>query len=276
MKLLYAFALLFIFIDASAQKLPDIQTTTLAAPAGTRIDGKNTEWNNFSAENKRTSLLYTIANDDKNLYVAIRATNNETITKILAGGISFSVNAKGKKKEDDAFTITYPLIARTNNARSTGQGGGGFNRQRMGQNRAEQSQEQRDSVAYEQRKVQLAGVKEIKIKGFTHIPDSLISIYNEHGIKAVAKMDEQKAYFCEIGIPLSQLQISIDDKKEIAYQIRLNGRQGGGGNFQMRANAGGGGFGGGNRGGFGGGNNNTAQQDLMVATDFWGKYIIQK
>lgn len=273
MKLFYALILIFAGIEATAQKLPDIQTTTLAVPATIRIDGKNTEWNNFSAENKRTSLIYSIANDDKNLYLAIKAASNDAITKILAGGISFSVNTKGKKKEDESFSITYPLIARANVARPAGQAGGGFNRQRMGQNRQEQSQEQRDSAAYEQRKVQLAGVKEIKIKGFANIPDSLISIYNEYGIKAIAKMDEQKAYFCEIAIPLSTLQISIDDKKEIAYQIKLNGRQGGGGNFAMRTNAGG--FGGGNRGGFGGGNN-TAQQDLMVATDFWGKYIIQK
>lgn len=274
MKVFYAIALFFVSIEVSAQKLPDIQTTTLAAPVSIRIDGKNTEWSNFSAENKRTSLFYSIANDDKNLYLAIKATNNETITKVLAGGISFSVNNKGKKKEDESFTITYPLIARANIARPAGQAGGGFNRQRMGQNRSDQSQEQRDSVAYEQRKVQLAGVKEIKIKGFANIPDSLISIYNEYGIKAIAKMDEQKAYFCEIAIPLSTLQISIGDKKEIAYQIKLNGRQRGGGNFAMRTNAGG--FGGGNRGGFGGGGNNSAQQDLMVATDFWGKYIVQK
>jgi len=276
MKLFYAFSLLScIAIQASAQKLPDVQSATVATPAMVKIDGKNLEWNDFSAENKRTGILYTVANDDKNLYLAIKASNNETITKIMAGGISFSVNTKGKKKETEANTITYPLIARNNTSRM-GAGQQGQNRQRMGQNRQEQSQEQRDSIAFEQRKTQLASIKEIKVKGFSNITDSLISIYNEYGIKAVAKMDDKKAYFCEIAVPLAQLGININDKKEVAYQIKLNGRQGGEGVFMMRGNAGGGGFGGGgNRGGFGGGNN-SSQQDLMVATDFWGKYIIQK
>ncbi len=272
MKLFYAFLLLcYIGLDGYAQKLPDIQSGTILAPIAVRIDGKNLEWNNFSAENKRTGLLYTISNDDKNLYLAIRAINNDVITKVFAGGISVSINTKGKKKEEETYIVTYPLVARNNANRGGSQGG--QNRQRIGQNRTEQTQEQRDSIAFEQRKNQLAAIKEIKVKGFNNITDSLISIYNEYGIKSVAKMDEQKAYFCEIAIPLSMLQISIDDKKEIAYQIKLNGRQG---NFQMRTNASGSGFGGGNnRGGFGGGNN-MAQQDLMVATDFWGKYTIQK
>lgn len=275
MKLFYAFLLSSCAsLQVYAQKLPDIQSTNLIAPTTVRVDGRNLEWNDFSAENKRTGLLYTISNDDKNLYLALKATSNETITKIFAGGISFSINTKGKKREDDANTITYPTVAR-NNAGRGGAGQGAQNRQRMGQNRPEQSQEQRDSATFEQRKTQLAAIKEIKIKGF-NIADSLISIYNEYGIKAIGKMDEKKAYFCEIAIPLSVLELSVNDKKEIAYQIKLNGRQGG--NFPMRANAGGGGFGGSgnNRGGFGGGNNSAAQQDLMVATDFWGKYIIQK
>jgi len=273
MKLFYAFLpFCCISIKTYAQKLPDVQSTAVAAPSTIRIDGRNLEWSNFSAENKRTELLYTIANDDKNLYLALKATAHEVINKIFAGGISFSVNTKGRKREDEAITVTYPIFAR-NNANRGGGGQVGSNRPRMGQNIPEQSQQQRDSISYEQRKIQLANIKEIKIKGF-NIADSLISIYNEYGIKVVGKMDEQKAYFCEVVVPLSLLGLSIGDKKEIAYQIKLNGRQGG--NFPMRGNAGGGGFGGGNRGGFGGSNNNAAQQDLSVATDFWGKYTIQK
>lgn len=274
MKLFYAFlSLCCISPTIYAQKLSDVQTNSISAPTTIRIDGKNLEWNTLSAENKRTGLLYTVSNDEKNLYLALKATSNETINKIFAGGISFSINTKGKKREEEAHTITYPLIARNNTNRGGG-GQGSTNRQRMGQSRAEQSQEQKDSITFEQRKTQLASIKEINIKGFA-ITDSLISIYNEYGIKVGAKMDEQKAYFCEIAIPLSALELSVSDKKEIAYQIKLNGRQGG--NFTMRPASGAGGFGGGNnRGGFGAGNSNAAQQDLFVATDFWGKYIIQK
>lgn len=264
----------FLGLNVDAQKLPDIQTAKISAPASVRIDGKIQEWSGFAAENKRTDLFYTLANDDKNLYLVIKASNNETITKIMVGGISFTINTKGKKKVEDGFTITYPIVARVNAAnRPAGQGG--QNRQRMGQNRTEQTQEQRDSIALAQRKTQLASIKEIKILGFKSIPDSLVSIYNEHGIKAVGKMDEQGAYVYEMAVPFSIMDVNVSEIKEFAYQIKLNGRPEAA-NFNMRTNAGGGGFGGGNRGNFGGGNANTARQDLMVATDFWGKYIFQK
>lgn len=271
MKLFSAFFLIALLesVNSAAQKLPDVQSGSVLAPKTIRIDGRSLEWNNFSAENKRTGIFYTIANDNQYIYLAVKANNNETITKIFAGGISFSFNIKGKKKEEEAQTITYPLIARTNFNRP-GMSGGNRQGQGMRMNRTDQNESQRDSIIFEQRKTQLSSIKEIKVKGFTQIPDSLVSIYNEYGIKAVAKMDEQRSYFCEIAIPLSLLGITIDEKKEIAYQIKLNGRQGG--NFAIRPNSSG--FGGGNnRGGFGG---NMAQQDLMVATDFRGKYIVQK
>lgn len=271
MKLFYTLLPIFLLsIGVSAQKLPDVQVKGILVPSTVRIDGKNLEWDAFAAENKRTSLLYTIANDDKNLYLAIKASDHETITKIMAGGISFTINTKGKKREQDAFVITYPLIVRASGNR----GNMGQNRQRAGQ---EQSQKERDSITLAQRKTQLASVKEIKALGFKQISDTLISIYNEYGIKAVAKMDEQGAYIYEAAIPLSLLEIAAGSTNEIAYQIKLNGLPNNG-NFAMRANAGPT-FGGGNaRGGnFGSGaNTNAARQDLMTATDFWGKYVLQK
>lgn len=272
MRLIYsALFLLLISLKANAQKLPDIQSSSVTAPNTVRVDGKIQEWNSFAAENKRTNLLYTVANDDKNLYLVVKAENSETITKIMAGGISFTINTRGRKKEEDGFTVTYPIVLRTNVNRA----GQGQNRQRLGQNRAEQTQQQRDSITLAQRKTQLAGIKEIKISGFKSISDSLVSIYNEYGIKAVAKMDEQGAYVYEMAVPFVLMDITFDETKEFAYQIKLNGRPATG-NFAMRTNAGGGGFVSGNARGFGGGGANMARQDLMVATDFWGKYIIQK
>lgn len=273
-KAFILFLLLVATILSQAQKLPDIQNSKMNVPQGLRIDGRLQEWNNtFAAENKRTELCYSIANDEKNIYLAIKSGSQNAVAKIMAGGISFTINVKGKKKEDDAFKITYPIITR-NIGRAAG--GQGQNRQRVGQNRSEQTQQQRDSITLVQRKTQLAGIKEIKAFGFKDIPDSLISIYNEYGIKAAATIDDLGAYCYELAIPLAVLEISGIDSKEIAYQIKLNGRPEGGGNFAMRTNAGGG-FGAGNaRRNFGGGNANAARQDLMSATDFWGKYPLQK
>lgn len=277
MKICYltiCFALLG--FSAFAQKLPDVQASNMPAPANIRIDGKASEWNDtYSAENKRTDIFYNIANDDKNLYLIIKSTE---ATKIMAGGITFTINTQGKKRDKDAMSVTYPLINRANRAGGRGQGGqrqGGF------QNRTQQTQQQRDSAALVLHKSQLATVKEIKIAGFKAITDSLVSIYNEYGLKAVASFDQKGAYVYELAIPLSLLELNAGDGKELMYQIKLNGLS----NMSFGANAGGGGgFGGGRggfggarpSGGFGGGNAGGSNQDLMSATDFWGKYTLYK
>ncbi len=236
------------------------------------MDGRLAEWNNiFAAENKRTALYYTIANDDKNIYFVLKSISQSAIAKIMLGGISFTLNTKGKKKDEESFTVTYPLVARNVGNRAAGQ-----NRQRGMQTNNEQTQEQKDSIAMVQRKTQLAAIEEIKVFGFKDVTDSLISIYNEYGIKAVGRIDEQGAYCYELAIPLSMLAIAPDFSKEIAYRIRLNGRPTAG-NFPARANnAGGGGFGAQNRQGGFGSSNNTAQQELLSVTDFWGKYSFKK
>lgn len=261
-------ALSICYFGGFAQKAPDIQNINSAAPKLVRIDGKLNEWDNpLVADNKRTEVQYTLANDDKNLYLALKSTS--AVAKIMAGGISFTVNNRGKKKEEGGFTVTYPVITRAGNNRGAGQM---QNRQRgMQQGVENQSQQQRDSLVTSQRKTQLVGVKEIKILGFAGIPDSLISIYNEYGIKAKATIDDKGEYLYELAIPMTLLNISMSSTKEVTYQIKINGRvMGGSGGMMMRTAGSGGGFSG-NRGGFGGGN----EQDLLSPTDFWGKYPLQ-
>lgn len=293
MKRIYSILIFCFFISAAfAQKLPDVQASNVVAPSNIKIDGKATEWNDtFAAENKRTDIYYTLANDDKNLYLVVKSASAASASKIIAGGITFSINTQGKKKEKDAFSITYPLIKRVAGAGRGGQGQnqGGQNRQAGGQggfqNRAQQTQQQRDSTALVQRKNQLATVKEIKIAGFKNITDTLISIYNEYGIKTVGLFDVKGEFVYELAIPLSLLELSINDTKEFVYQIKVNGLSNanfGGGNNGGRTFAGnGGGNGGGNfgapRGNAGAGfNSGGSGMDMMSPTDFWGKYSFTK
>lgn len=305
MKNLYLpLVMVLIALGVKAQKLPEVQANTLPAPQNIKIDGKDLEWgDNFAAENKRTSLFYSMANDEKNLYLIIKGSGSGIISKIMAGGITFNVNTEGKKKEKGAFSVTYPLIKRqprqqggNNGGRQGGgqggqggmirvEGAGGFGgggnfggRQGQGANTA-----QRDSMMRAQQKTQLATVKEIKISGFQSITDSTISIYNEYGIKAVANIDAKGNLIYELAIPLQLLNISADNAIEIAYQLKVNG-------FNMQGFGGGGNFGGGGRGGdvivaggamrgggnFGGGGRGSDMQDMMSTTDFWAKYTLFK
>ncbi|WP_443937883.1 hypothetical protein [Pedobacter sp. MW01-1-1] len=264
--------------SAFAQKMP-AQKGNLA-PAGIRIDGNINEWTSLPfTENKRTNLDYALANDDKNLYLIVKAKESATINKIMMGGISFTVNIDGKKKEKEVPSITYPLIKRA--GRGGGQGGSNRSAFGGGQNRTETTAKQRDSIALALHKTQIETVKEIKVLDFKGIQDTLISIYNEYSIKTVASFDDAGLFTYELAVPLAKLGLKKDDTRELAYQIKLNGltmgsfgggnRGGGGGNGGGGNRGGGGGFQ--SSGGFRGG---TDFQDLMSPTDFWDKYTLFK
>nr|WP_121273548.1 hypothetical protein [Pedobacter schmidteae] len=275
-----------------AQKVNELQEVSIFAPHAIKIDGKNFEWKetDFSG-NKRTNLSYIISNDEKNLYVIIKSTDIANNSKIMAGGITFSVNPDGKKKEKESITLTYPMVA--HQPRGQG-GGGGGTRRAMGMTMSmggggPQNAKQRDSFMVSRQKTQLATAKEIKIKGFKNTTDTLVSIYNEYGIKAFANIDKDNVFFYEMAIPLEALGISVEAPKEFAYNIKVNGLQmpgfeggfggGGGGGGRGGFGGGGGNFGGGGGrgpGGRGGDHGGMDFQALISPTDFWGKYTLAK
>src|SRR4051812_17797198 len=98
-KILMLLLATLIFINVYAQKLPNVQQTSIRAPANIKIDGKLTEWNDhLQAKNSVDGLLYTISNNDDNLYLTIVAPYKEASYKALRGGITFSVSKILDKK----------------------------------------------------------------------------------------------------------------------------------------------------------------------------------
>ena len=150
----------------------NVQESSVWASQAVKIDGKTSE-NNFGAFNKNTQLFYTMSNDDKNLYLVIKSTDNSNNNKIMMGGITLTINTDGKRKEKDGLSITYPLIVRQQGARG-GQSGGGQRQmyggmreggQRsaggsFGQRSQNSSGAAADSAIIARRKQQLATVKE--------------------------------------------------------------------------------------------------------------------
>lgn len=250
------FALMFTMVSVFAQKLSDVQEGNLAV-SKINVDGNATDWAvPLKAFNKSTGLSYTIANDYKKLYLIIQATDVNTTRKILMGGITFGINADGKKRNKELLSLTYPVITR--NSRRAAMSGG----QRSMGSYQTMTEEQRDSLQNSFAQKQVAAAKDIKIYGFKNVTDTLVSIYNEYSIKAMATLDEKGTYTYEIGIPLELLP--IDTNQEFGYNIKLNG-------LQMN------GFGGGgNRGNSGGRRGSVDFQDLITPTDLWGKYTLAK
>jgi hypothetical protein len=286
-RILVVLALISPSISLKAQKLASIQNSGLLAPARVDIDGKATEWNNtFQAFNKATAISYSVANDERNLYLVVQSTSSANTNKIIRGGITFTVNTSGKKK--GGSTVLFPVVTPISvtslmQKMNGGQRRGGANTSTM---TPEEIMKRADSVMAASNKAELEKFKEIKVKGFPAVTDSLLSIYNEQGIKTAAAIDATGAYTYELAIPLQLLGLSADNPKEFNYNIKVNGIEisgmNGGGGFGG-GGFGGGGFGGGpGGGGFGGGGGGfgASMSDEMLAmisaADFWGKYTVVK
>jgi hypothetical protein len=75
--------------------------------------------------------------------------------------------------------------------------------------------------------------KFIEIEGIKSIADSVVSIYNDEGFKAMALFDEQMNYTSELAIPLKYLDILTDKAGKFKYTIRLNGAVANGSRMQL-------------------------------------------
>jgi uncharacterized membrane protein YgcG len=263
-------------------KLKTVQANSVLAVPNVKIDGNLSEWQgNFQAYNKAVKLYYTLANDEKYLYLIAKSGDATNSAKIAAGGITLNINTADKKSDKDAFSITYPVVNRGGRGGGGGRRGGGFGGIGGNRNNTNLSDSAIKVMTEEAHKQFIAAAKEIKVLGFKEITDTLISIYNEYSIKALVGYDEQGMMTCEMAIPLKALGLSAADPKEFAYQIMLSGIPapagggfGGGGGGGGRGGRGGGG--GGNRGGGGGRGTNIDFQDLIAPTDFWAKYTLAK
>lgn len=284
--------LLTITSSLQAQKLPSVQEASIYAPAVVKADARLTEWGNLQAFNKANGLSYTVANDDKNLYLVVKTDDPNIANKISAGGIDLTINTMGKKSPKDAYVISFPMVdptkLRDQMSSMSGMMRGGPN-----------GPQQPDSAAIaKMRKQAVSNFKEIKLIGFKDIADSVISMYNDLGIKAAVTYDDKGALISELIMPLKYMGLT-GNNAEFAYNIRLNGLNinammasmginiraleaaagaaGGGGG--MVVTGGGGGFGGGGFGGGGGmprGAGMGDMQGMISPTDFWGKYTLAK
>jgi len=274
-----------IALTALAQKLPNVQKGSVLAPATVKIDGKATEWDNqFQAYNHATEIFYTVSNDNDNLYLTVQATEPEIINKIIGGGITFTVQKSGKKSDKDGISVTYPIFDKKNrpylrsgNAprriqiTATSNGGGDVQVFKSG-GEEPTVKIQGDSAMKANNKKLNDNSKYIGVTGVKDI-DTLISVYNEDGIKAGESFDTKMAYTYELSINLKHLGISVADAAKFAYHLTINGSS----MFNVT-----------NIRTFGGPAGGAPSPELeaamakvnasgsSAATDFWGEYTLAK
>ncbi|MGY3213494.1 hypothetical protein [Mucilaginibacter sp. HD30] len=69
----------------------------------------------------------------------------------------------------------------------------------------------------------MSGWKELKLKGFKTISDTLLSIYNDTGFKSAVVVNNTGALTCELLIPIKLLGIAPNSGKMIFYNVMING-----------------------------------------------------
>ena len=211
--------LLATYLSAQAQKLPGVQLNSLSAPAGIKIDGRATEWGNrFQAYNKATDIYYTMANDSANLYLAIQAKDPVIIHKILGGSIALTLH-RSVKKNAEPVAVIFPLLPVDISERLAA----------CLQQRIALASAKTGNVVYASDSLLLLintaminNLKQIKVKGISSLTDTMLSVYNDAGIKVQALFDTNNALTCELAVPVKYLKLSGALPARFSYQIKLN------------------------------------------------------
>ena len=203
--LLFLLTAVIAVVNASAQKLPNKQEGSLKAPANVKVDGKLNEWGELKAYNSATGLFYTLANDEQNLYLAIRINNKPLMAKIFGAGISLAFKPAGNaaKKEDASINfLAFPK-----------------------DNRFAIDELLKDTVANDLKVINKAinaALKTIIVKNLDDVKGDSISVYNDYGIMAASYLNDTKNYTCEIAIPLKHLKSFISTNALINYTLQAN------------------------------------------------------
>jgi hypothetical protein len=133
--------------------------------------------------------------------MAIKSRDKNNLSRILARGISFSVNTEGKKKPGQ--TIVFPVFARGSQIPKPA------------------NLKTKEEIQKNQEQI-LSKINQLRVYGFTDVLDGAVSLNNTYGISAAANFDGQDNMVIEIAIPFQLLKIS-NINEPISCLIEING-----------------------------------------------------
>lgn len=206
-----------------AQKQPNIQKDSVRAPTNIKIDGQLNEWNNknLNAYNSANQIYYVVSNDDNYLYLTVRGSGIAAGNKILKEGVKFTIShslERSKRSKDaENVSVTYPGTSDARNISFVM-----IPNMRIADFLKDtvKNKKQLDSLtALANTRVESIA-KQIKIKGVEDIKDSVLSVYNNLGIKAAIHFLKGDP-IVELAMPLKYLHLTIDTPSPFSYNIKL-------------------------------------------------------
>jgi len=216
-------SLTIIAFAAHAQKLPKIQTASVYAPDNIKIDGTPAEWNGkFQADNDPDRVKYTISNDDKNLYIIVRARAIFAGEKLMRGGLTLTIRPMtvktSNKKAPDDVAITYPLQTNKQDLDKIVNSSKYF---QVLKNDTAANKQKIDSLQKALTKMAFTAFNEIKVEGVKEINEPVMSVYNENGIRCAEGFGHRMEFTFEMAIPLKYLAADINSDGKFRYNIKL-------------------------------------------------------
>jgi uncharacterized membrane protein YgcG len=252
-----------------------VQNKLKPPPANITIDGDLKDWgDSLRYYNQDKQLNYSLANDQDNIYMAIRIGDRSQQIRVLRAGLTLSIDTRGKKKE--TFSITFPVGDQSIDTQ--------VQEAADLQGNSDVNQQDRDDLA----KARMTKLREIRVVGFKDIEGETITTSNTYGIKTAIDYDKDGNLVYEAAIPIKFFHADDLTKTEWAFNFKINGitRKGanasssdggspGGGSGRGGGMGGRGGRGGGRGGHMGGGNNTPVDRsELAKSVDFWEKYYL--
>jgi len=200
-KLTFSFLLITSFFGAYAQKLKSVEQIEMKYRPQIKIDGDLTDWGDSLIYRYEKQLLqYEIANDDKNIYVAMHVQDNAWQMQALHQGFNLTINKEGKRKE--GMEIAFPIPDRESlRALAT-------------KDREEKQHDIRIAV--------LGSARAIYVKGLVDVVDGPVSLENNYGIKVAVKIDTNAVSY-EAAIPFERLGINANEHLALAFNVKING-----------------------------------------------------
>lgn len=244
------------------------------------VDGSTNDWDvPLRFFDPKTKLNYSVSNDGDNLYICIRATDNDNVSGITHNGLQIWIDTTGKRAHQ--VGILCP-IARKKEAGS--ENGDKEKESQPAESIDAQTQLYTDypDTARLNRMHQkfLSRTKQMHVSGFKTIPDGLVELPNAYGINLGTSWNNSNVLVYEISIPLKSFlkyPFSLSDSSKVLgisfnftiTQKRVNtGGSGGRGMGGGRGGMGGGGMGG-SGGGMGGGSHGGGSSTESEPESIW-------
>ncbi|WP_419802462.1 hypothetical protein [Mucilaginibacter sp.] len=174
------------------------------------VDGQLKDWgDSLDYYNPGKKLHYGLAENQENLYFAIRIEDRGQQEQAMRNGITLAFNPEGKKKE--TYSLTFPSPDQDENSL--------FIMPKADHAITEQQLKQEDLE--EHRKADLLKLRDIRVKGFPDVETDHITTANTYGIKTVLQFDDGGALVYEAAIPVKMLHSDLTSKPWV-FDIRIN------------------------------------------------------